>query len=162
MKTLLIVTTVLMAALIVLLLTLRINSSTEKAPGLVAGMLARCPSSPNCVCSMYRDDSEHYIEPINIPANVALDSLSVLKDAIHVMGGNVQTEAKGYLAATFTSALFKFVDDLEITSDPAQGLIHIRSASRVGYSDMGVNRKRVEQLKQLFNQKIAAATKKPS
>ncbi len=159
MKTLLIITTVLISLVFVLLLTLKMNSRTEKAPGLVAGMLARCPDTPNCVCSMYKDDSKHYIAPINVSANIPLDSLPILKDVIHEMGGSVQTETENYLAATFTSALFKFVDDLEVTSDPAQGLIHIRSASRVGYSDFGVNKKRVELLKALFNQRIPATTR---
>ena len=159
MKTLLIITAILIFALIVLLFTLRTSATTEKAPGLVAGMLSRCPTRPNCVCSMYKDDSEHYIEPINIPANITLDPLSVLKSVIHAMGGSVQVETDNYLAATFTSALFKFVDDLEITIDQTPGVIHIRSASRVGYSDMGVNRKRVERLKQLLNQRIPATSR---
>lgn len=108
---------------------------------------------------MYPDDFEHYIEPINIPANNTIDTLAVLKTVILEMGGNIQVETDNYLAVTFTSTIFKFVDDLEITIDLTRKLIHIRSASRVGYSDMGVNKKRVEQLKQLFNQKTYATSR---
>ena len=75
------------------------------------------------------------------------------------MGGNVQVESCDYLAATFTSAIFKFVDDLEIRIDSTQEVIHIRSASRVGYSDMGVNKKRTELLKKLFNNEVSEANK---
>jgi uncharacterized protein (DUF1499 family) len=53
----------------------------------------------------------------------------------------------------------KFVDDLEIRIDSTQKVIHIRSASRVGYSDMGVNRKRTELLKKLFNNEVSKANK---
>ena len=75
------------------------------------------------------------------------------------MGGDVQVESGNYLAATFTSAIFKFVDDLEIRIDSTEEVIHIRSASRVGYSDMGVNKKRTELLKKLFNNKVSEANK---
>ncbi len=70
------------------------------------------------------------------------------------MGGHIQAESDTYIAATFSSALFGFVDDLEIRIDPAQKVIHIRSGSRVGYGDAGVNRKRAESLKKLYNMNI--------
>ena len=66
------------------------------------------------------------------------------------MGGSIQAEKTDYLAATFTSSIFRFVDDLEIRIDTGQEMIHLRSASRVGHSDGGVNRKRVELLKNSF------------
>jgi len=69
------------------------------------------------------------------------------------MGGSVQLEKADYLAATFTSSLFRFVDDLELRIDTVQKTIHLRSASRVGHSDLGVNRKRVERLKNAFHSK---------
>jgi len=88
-----------------------------------------------------------------------LDTFSLLKNTIQEMGGTIQIESDNYLAATFTSAIFKFVDDLEIRIDSTQKVIHIRSASRVGYSDMGVNKKRTELLKKLFNKKASEANK---
>jgi len=66
------------------------------------------------------------------------------------MGGIIQVEKDNYLAATFISSIFGFVDDLEIRIEPGQKTIHLRSASRVGRGDGGVNRKRVEQLKKLY------------
>lgn len=62
-----------------------------------------------------------------------------------------------YLAATFTSAIFRFVDDLELRIDPRQEVIHIRSASRVGRRDGGVNRRRVEKFKAQFEANLAKA-----
>jgi uncharacterized protein (DUF1499 family) len=69
------------------------------------------------------------------------------------MGGKIQEERDGYLWAMFTSRVFRFVDDVEFRMVPTDGLIHVRSGSRVGYSDLGVNRRRVEKLRARFNQK---------
>jgi uncharacterized protein (DUF1499 family) len=69
------------------------------------------------------------------------------------MGGEIQEEHDGYLWTTFTSRLFRFVDDVEFRMVFTDGIIHVRSGSRVGYSDLGVNRRRVEKLRTLFNQK---------
>jgi uncharacterized protein (DUF1499 family) len=69
------------------------------------------------------------------------------------MGGKIQEEHDGYLWTTFTSRLFRFVDDVEFRIVSSEGLIHVRSGSRMGYSDLGVNRRRVEKLRTIFNQK---------
>lgn len=159
MKTLLIIAAILILLVIALLFTLKANSTIDKAPGLAQGMLSRCPDTPNCVCSQYEDAADHYIHPLAIPPNTSLNIPAVLKEVVQELGGKVQTETDNYLAATFTSTLFKFTDDLELTIDLAQGLIHIRSAARVGYSDMGVNRKRVERLKELFNQRVPTTSR---
>lgn len=71
----------------------------------------------------------------------------LLKTAVQELGGTVQAEAEGYLAITFATAVFGFVDDVEVRVDSLQNLVHIRSASRTGYSDLGVNRTRVEALR---------------
>jgi uncharacterized protein (DUF1499 family) len=73
------------------------------------------------------------------------------------MGGSFQAESDNYLASTFSSAIFGFVDDLEIRLDSTQNLIHIRSSSRVGYSDAGINRKRAGLFKALYNKKVSEA-----
>jgi uncharacterized protein (DUF1499 family) len=61
-------------------------------------------------------------------------------------------EESGYIHAECTSWLFRFTDDVEFALDDAQKIIQVRSASRVGYSDLGANRKRVETIRRLFNQ----------
>jgi uncharacterized protein (DUF1499 family) len=66
------------------------------------------------------------------------------------MGGIFQYAKDNYIAATFSSSIFGFVDDLEIRIDTNQRVMHFRSASRVGYGDGGVNRKRVELFKKLY------------
>ena len=159
MKTVFIVLSILIVAFIVLLFNFREIPKAGGTSGLVEGMLPKCPNKPNCVCSEHKDDADHYIDPIIIPQNIKFDIFSLVKNVIQDMGGNVQVESDNYLAATFTSAIFKFVDDLEIRVDLTQKVIHIRSASRVGHSDMGVNRKRAELLKKLFNNKVSEADK---
>jgi len=86
-----------------------------------------------------------------------LDSLPILKNIITNMGGTIQQESDNYLAATFTSSIFGFVDDVEIRIDRAKNAIHIRSGSRVGYGDAGVNKKRTELLKKRFIKRISRA-----
>jgi len=159
MKTVFIVLSILMVSFFVLLFNFRSISRAGEASGLVEGMLSKCPNKPNCVCSEYKDDANHYIDPISIPQNSTFDTFSLLKNVIQDMGGNVQIESDNYLAATFTSAIFKFVDDLEIRIDSTQKVIHIRSASRVGYSDLGVNKKRTKSLKKLFNNRVSESSK---
>jgi len=97
---------------------------------------------------------DHYVEPIKIPENIRSDTLALIKETVVEMGGNIKAEQDNYIAVTFTSFLFRFIDDLEIRIDYKNRLIHIRSAARVGYSDLGVNRKRVDLLKRIFNKKV--------
>jgi len=78
---------------------------------------------------------------------------------IQSMNGVLQGEKDNYIAATFTSSIFGFVDDFEIRIDPNEGVLHFRSASRVGYGDGGVNRKRVELFKRLYRKEIEEANK---
>ncbi len=62
-----------------------------------------------------------------------------------------------YIHAEFASAMFRFVDDVEFYFEDSRNIIHVRSASRVGYSDMGVNRKRIEQVRKLFAERDESA-----
>jgi len=136
---------------IIALFMLGHRSQSGEAHGLVDGRLKQCPEKPNCVNSEFASDAEHYIEPLVYSADDAARVASRLKTIIGDMGGSIQVEKPGYLAATFTSSLFRFVDDLELRIDTDQKTIHLRSASRVGHGDGGVNRKRVELLKNSFH-----------
>jgi len=143
---------ILIIALVILLFVLGLMSRSGTAIGLVDGHLSSCPGKPNCVSSEKASDSGHYIAPISLPRQRTDDVLLVLKGVIGKMGGSIAIEGDGYLAATFSSAIFGFVDDLEIRVDTNKNIIHMRSASRMGHGDMGVNRKRTKLLKQLFEQ----------
>jgi uncharacterized protein (DUF1499 family) len=114
--------------------------------GLQQGVLRPCPASPNCVCSEAHSQSseQHAIEPVK----ARYGAWKKLTKTITRQGGEIQQDNGSYLHATFTSPVCRFIDDVELRLDEDQGLIHIRSASRVGRSDFGVNRKRVKRIMQ--------------
>lgn len=112
--------------------------------------LAPCPSSPNCVCSEY-PDRDAFIQPVKFQGNPA-GAWEKAATIVEGMGGVIMQEKENYLHVTFTSRLFRFVDDLELRLDEKEGVIHLRSASRTGFYDFGVNRKRVERFRELFRE----------
>lgn len=125
--------------IVVTFFLLGLKSQKGKAPGLVNGHLAPPSSAPNCVSSEVDVQPEKKVAPLN-------GSLDQIKSAIIATGGTITSETDSYLSATYMSKLFKFVDDVEIRHEK-EDIWHIRSASRVGYSDRGVNRKRVEEIR---------------
>ena len=150
MKYLLILLTVIVLAALAGLLVLGRMSRSGHSPGLLDGTLQKCPASPNCVCSESDEHSGHFIEPLATAHLKEDNALGRLKPIIVELGGRIEAETDSYLAATFASSVFGFVDDLEARVDAQEGVIHIRSASRVGYSDLGVNRTRVEKIRRRF------------
>ena len=117
--------------------------------GLAEGKLPACPKSPNCVLSQTTDQS-HFIEPLHYSGPHA-DSFSSLLAIIKSMKGTkIITQTENYIHVEFTSRLFRFVDDVEFLVDEKANVIHVRSASRVGYSDFGANRKRIEKIRKSF------------
>jgi uncharacterized protein (DUF1499 family) len=133
------------------LLTILSCASNPPKVQLVDGRLRACPDSPNCVSSE-SDRASSRVEPLTFQGPPE-KAWSNLKETLHEMGGKIQEDREGYLWATFTSRVFRFVDDVEFRMVSTDGMIHVRSGSRVGYSDLGVNRRRVEKLRTLFDQK---------
>ena len=116
--------------------------------GLVNGALRPCPNSPNCVSSESREDSSR-CEPLHFRGS-ADEVMAKLKAVVQELGGSLKRDQGGYLWAVFTSRIFRFKDDVEFRLVEEENLIHVRSASRVGYSDLGVNRRRVSRLREAF------------
>lgn len=113
------------------------------------GVLPPCPSTPNCVSSRAEKASQR-VDPILFHGDPA-SAWSRLRKAVAAMRGARITEEKaGYLHAEFRSALFGFVDHVELGLDEAANRIDVRSASRTGYYDFGVNRRRVEEIRERF------------
>jgi uncharacterized protein (DUF1499 family) len=133
------------------------TSKTGKAPGLVSGRLSACPDKPNCVSSEIADDHSHYISPLRYPASMSEETMDLIKEVLQEVGGEITAEEGAYISATFTSAFFGFVDDVECRNDKANHTIHLRSASRVGHSDFGTNRKRVAFISSLFHKRVNTA-----
>ncbi len=121
----------------------------EPEHGLVDGRLRPCPGTPNCVCSEGGEESGK-IDPIALEKGAEDRALERVKAVVGEMGGVVRNESKEYLWSTFAVPVFGFVDDVEFRLDRSKGVLHVRSASRVGYSDLGVNRGRVEDIRRRF------------
>ena len=114
--------------------------------GVTDGKLARVPNKPNCVSSQAPDGS-HKIEPFPFTSS-GDEALGKIKSVIQNMDKTeIITNEKNYLYAEFTSGLMGFVDDVEFYCDESAKTVHIRSASRLGHSDLGANRKRVEAIR---------------
>jgi uncharacterized protein (DUF1499 family) len=116
--------------------------------GVKDGRLARPKSTPNCVSSQADPaDAEHYIAPIAFKGDAAAAMAAVRKAVEALPGAAVIRQEGGYLYAEFRTKVMRFVDDVEFLHDGKAGVIHVRSASRLGRRDFGVNRARVEALR---------------
>ena len=113
---------------------------------------AGCPDSPNCVSTQAERDAQR-MKPIAFTDTPA-EAKARLKQAIanHFTRASLVVEQETYLRYEFTSLIFRFVDDVEFLLDGETGQIQFRSASRVGRSDLGVNRRRMEKIAAAFEQ----------
>jgi uncharacterized protein (DUF1499 family) len=112
--------------------------------GLKDGKLAACPSSPNCVNSQ-ADDRQHGISPLEFNGD-AVTAMEKLAGVVAAIPRTQVIQSKSdYLYVEFSTPLMGFVDDVEFYCDGKA--IQVRSASRLGYSDLGVNRKRIEAIR---------------
>lgn len=117
-----------------------------------AGRLGPCPASPNCVSSEAEDDA-HRVEPLRLAAPAARAWRVAQEEVAALPGARIVEQTPDYLRAECSSALFGFVDDLELQLRADEGVIALRSASRVGHGDMGVNRGRVDTLRAALAQR---------
>lgn len=110
--------------------------------------LDKCPTSPNCVCSISLKEDKSYIEPFEVNHNVEISKQKIIDICVKKLGAKLVEQSEDYLRFVFTTRIFRFKDDVEFLF--SEDKIDVRSASRVGYSDMGVNRKRVEKIRELY------------
>ncbi len=110
--------------------------------GVKDGKLAPCPGTPNCVNSQ-SDNPQSKIEPLPL---VAITDLRKIIEGME--GTKIIEQTDNYLYAEFKTKLMGFVDDVEFYLEPNENVIHVRSASRLGKSDLGVNRKRIELIRE--------------
>ncbi|MDH3505442.1 MAG: DUF1499 domain-containing protein, partial [Nitrospirota bacterium] len=119
--------------------------------GVRAGRLARCKHTPNCVSSQAdRGDRGHYIAPFAFEGEPSAATAALRRAVEAAPGARVVQTTPDYLYAEFRSRVMRFVDDVEFALDPANGVIHVRAAARMGIRDFGVNRARVESLRRAF------------
>jgi uncharacterized protein (DUF1499 family) len=119
--------------------------------GVVDERLASCPDKPNCVCTQATDE-RHAIPPLRYTGSAA-EALANLKAVLAARPRTtLVTATDTYLHGECRSRLFRFVDDVEFLIDDAEKVIHFRSASRAGHSDLGVNRQRMEGIRKAFEE----------
>ena len=123
------------------------SGTPPKNTGVIKGQLAECPDSPNCVGSQAAPhDERHFVSPLTYSGSRSEAYQRLLQLIERQPHATVIRRSEDYLYAEFRSDLFGFVDDVEFYF-PDSPVIHVRSASRLGYSDLGVNRKRIERIR---------------
>jgi len=136
--------------IIFLLLTLPVSAFSNQK--IIPNMkLKQCPNSPNCVSSQ-SDSESHHIEPLFYKLSDDEAMQKIKKTILAMPRTNLVEEKDHYLHVEFKSSVLRFVDDVEIIIDDSEKVIHLRSASRVGHSDFGANRRRIDEIKKNFLQ----------
>jgi uncharacterized protein (DUF1499 family) len=129
-------------------------SGTKPDLGINNGDLIPCPETPNCVNSQTIDE-KHYIQPLDYKGTQQEAQYKLLQILESEKRTKIIVTQRHYIRAEFRSALFRFVDDVEFyfpKETRNEKIIHVRSASRVGHSDLGVNRRRIERIRKKFRQ----------
>lgn len=128
------------------LMMLSMSSKPPATIGLINGQLAECPDSPNCVSTQTKKNTAA-MEPIVFKSSSGeiIEKIKSVIAASHPRAKLI-SENDHYLHYEFTSFLFRFVDDVEFLIDDESKRVHFRSASRVGHSDLGANRKRMQSI----------------
>lgn len=127
--------------------------TNQAGAGAHAFPLKDCPDRPNCVSSV-AEDQDRYVAPFAYVCD-RRQAIDVLEQELSEQPrATIVEKREDYLHAEFRSKIFRFVDDVEFYFPVDQPLVHVRSASRMGYSDLGVNRKRVETLRASFSEAL--------
>ncbi|MGB5771332.1 MAG: DUF1499 domain-containing protein, partial [Crocosphaera sp.] len=153
-------TTVILLAVVIVWVSIRVifpdiptifAGKTPDNLGINNEQLLPCPNTPNCVNSQSKDP-EHSLEPLTYQGESA-EAIAKLKDIINQEEGTeIISETDNYLYAQFTTHWMGFVDDVEFAINENKGVIDVRSASRLGESDLGVNSQRIERIRKEFEQ----------
>ena len=114
------------------------------------GKLSSLPDSPNAVSTQTTDD-DRKMAALKMNGSVDENMNRLVKIIAQLPRTAIVEQTNQYLHVEFTSLIFRFVDDVEFYLDQSAGLIHFRSASRVGHSDMGANRRRMESIIEQWN-----------
>jgi uncharacterized protein (DUF1499 family) len=127
------------------------GSPTKRHNSESSGFLD-CPDSPNCVSSLAKNP-KHRVEPFKLKKDPKTSWDIIQKTVGSLPRTKIVTADNSDIHAECRSMIFRFVDDLTFHLTPSNDIIHVRSASRIGYSDFGVNRRRVENLRKKLRHK---------
>ncbi len=132
--------------LVLALLCLVLMSWRRPVLGLVNGKLRPCPDTPNCVCSQCHQE-DHALKPLEMPGTLEEIRERLMNVIASFSRAQLIEQEGSYLRYEFTTPWLRFVDDVEFLIDEQNGVVHVRSASRVGHSDLGQNRQRIEEIR---------------
>jgi uncharacterized protein (DUF1499 family) len=136
----------------VVIILLEISGCSASRPdnlGLKNNLLLSCPESPNCVLSQ-QSDEKHRIQPLAYTGSLEVGKARLSQVILSLENTRIIIQNRDYWHVEFTSRWLRFIDDVEFYFVESEPLIHLRSASRLGYSDFGANRKRVEKIRTRF------------
>ncbi|NLU98614.1 DUF1499 domain-containing protein [Marinomonas sp. UCMA 3892] len=143
--------TLIVALFVGFFIYVNISNKLPEGLGITDGELLSCPSSPNCVSTQASpEDVEHYAEPIIYTGNRMKTQLSIESFILSKGNAHLVSSTLGYVHFEVKSALIGYIDDVEFYLPEGDSVVHMRSASRVGYSDFGNNRERVRQIRSLL------------
>lgn len=143
--------TLIVALFVGFFIYVNISNKLPEGLGITDGELLSCPSSPNCVSTQASpEDVEHYAEPIIYTGDRMKTQLSIESFILSKGNAHLVSSTLGYVHFEVKSALIGYIDDVEFYLPEGDSVVHMRSASRVGYSDFGNNRERVRQIRSLL------------
>ena len=133
------------------------SSAPQDSTGMQNDTFRPCPDSPNCVSSM-ATDSSHAVQPFAYSGITKEKARGIIVSILeNTKRCRIISLEESYIHAEFRSLVFRFVDDVEFFFPEDDSIVHVKSASRLGYSDFGVNRSRVEEFRSAFNQQASFA-----
>ncbi|MBZ9687198.1 DUF1499 domain-containing protein [Clostridium estertheticum] len=125
------------------------NNLTPNNLGVTNGKLAQMPNKPNAVSSQ-TEEKDKKVEPLEFKGNLNDSKQQMIKVIENYGNAKIVKNDTNYIYVVFTTGIMKYHDDVEFYFDESKKLIQIRSASRIGYSDMGLNRERYNKLRELY------------
>lgn len=137
-----------------------IGCTAQMRVGVTRGQFLPCPETPNCVSSQAPvSDTVHYEAPL--PYSIGSKAVIPLVANLVKEGprSDIITQTDRYIHATYKSAIFRFVDDVEFLVDPKTKVLHMRSLARMGTGDLGVNRRRIRDVKQRLSPQLQASVR---
>ncbi len=132
---------------------LSLSASRPQNLGVHDGRLAAPPGTPNCV-STQTDDRTYWMAPLEYSGSAELAWRTLQQVVAEVPRATVVSDDGGYMHVEVSTAVFRFTDDVEFLLDADGGRIHFRSASRVGHSDLGANRNRMDRVREQFGRRM--------
>ncbi len=127
-------------------------NNEERRTGIINKKFKPCPKTPNCVSTMApNDDKKHYIGPISYDSSQKEAVEKLIQIINSLKGTKIKVKEINYLHVIFSTKLLRFKDDVEFYFDDSSKIIHFKSASRIGSSDFGTNRKRMEKIRKLYS-----------